>query len=258
MRWRWPADSTIPPSPMSVRIAAGQLLDHRVHAGCARGRRDRRLASRADRSARCCRRSFLRTARCPAADSRCGGRARRASHCASALPSRRTLPALRLPGADERARERRLARRARADDAEPGAGRQAKADARGRRGPLAPGGATVRRSTLRLRCGCWRRAAAARPPRGSRQRAPRAARSAWRAATKLRQWAIAVSTGASARDRMMEAAIIVPADAFAVDHQIGAEPEHARLQRRARHLDRGADAVATARVARTARRDAGR
>ena len=59
----------------------------------------------------------------------------------------------------------------------------------------------------------------------------------WRAAMKPRQLAIAVSIGASARPIMMDAAIIEPAVISPLDHQIGADAEHRRLQQRRTTLE---------------------
>ena len=71
---------------------------------------------------------------------------------------------------------------------------------------------------------------------GSMPSRPLRRRQLWRAAMKPRQLAIATSTGASARDVRIELAMMMPADGLLIDHQLGADPQHRRLQRHAQDL----------------------
>ena len=73
-RWRWPPDSTLPSRADRRVVAVGQRQDRLVQADGPRGGLD---LGRVDvgRSARCSRPACRRTARRPAAGSRCAGRA---------------------------------------------------------------------------------------------------------------------------------------------------------------------------------------
>ncbi len=102
-------------------VALRQAQDHVV-----RVRERAASTTRSDRrprpGARCSRRPCRRTARRPAAGSRRARRARRGPSCAMSAPSRRTLPDCGFQIPSSKPRERRLARRARADQAEALAG----------------------------------------------------------------------------------------------------------------------------------------
>ncbi len=77
---------------------------------------------------------------------------------------------------------------------------------------------------------------------GDTASAPASRRQLCRAATKVRQLAIACSIGASARDVMMVAAMITPGARLLSDHQKGAEREHGGLEQEAQDARGAAEA----------------
>ena len=129
-------------------------------------------------------------------------------------------------------RQRALSRAARSDDAKAVAGLQRKADvlhddllAAGRHdaGALDDQAAGGGCSAMGVECD------GSSASRSVRRCQP------CRAATKPRQFAIARSTGASARALRIEPAMMMPRGGLLIDHEIGADGEHARLQHHAQH-----------------------
>ena len=246
MRWRWPADRIGAGLADAGVVAAGQPQDHVVRAGGLRGRQHRGAVRRAGSCGRCSRRRCRRTARPPATGSRCGGRGAPGPTGRSAAPSSRTMP--RAAG--------QTPTRARASevlpeplgpiDAERLAGRQREMD-------IGEDRRVRRRAPRRRRArprgrGSGGGSVVAAVGAGVRASVADSRRDAVARRTKARQLAIAASIGASARPIMIEAAIIAPAVSSLPDDEIGAEPEHRRLQQQPQHLGEaaiGVDDVAT-------------
>ena len=218
MRWRWPGRERLPGLADLGVVALGQPQDQLVHVRALRGAHHFggvRLAEardvlrhRAAEELHVLRQVAEVRPELLARPGRDVG-AVQAHHARS-----------RLPDADDEARQRRLARRARPDQAERLARRELEGNAaQDRRLSPQPEDDALRRSSLPSR---RRQLGAGVRRRIGRSAARRRRRQALRASTRLRQPATSVSTGASARPSRIVAAIITPGGHVLRDHQVGA------------------------------------